>query len=51
MGVAKPERGRRVAVFEDFSQVNGRMVLAGEDGRVEVLRKSAEPTWAEPGTL
>jgi len=51
MAVIKPDAKPRQAVFEDFTQLKGRLVFAGEDGTAVELPKSAEPTWAEPGSL
>ncbi len=40
-----------LAVFEDFSQLKGRLVFVSPTGTQLELPKSLEPTWAEPSTL
>src|SRR5262245_42976720 len=51
MAVARCEDGKRVALFEDFSQLTGRLVSIDERGVRAELGKSLEPTWGDPSTL
>jgi hypothetical protein len=51
MAVVRAGLDRPLAVFEDFSQTNGHLVLADVDGVKVDLPKSSEPTWAEPKGL
>lgn len=51
MAVVQPASSRRLAVFEDFSQTNGHLLFADENGVRVDLSKSCEPTWADPKTL
>jgi hypothetical protein len=51
MAVIPAGARRRLAVFEDFSQAEGSLVLAGENGERWVFPKSLEPTWAAPSNL
>src|SRR5262249_55637206 len=51
MSVLQSRASGPVAVFEDFSQTNGPLLLVSEQDVELDLPKSSEPTWAEPGNL
>jgi hypothetical protein len=51
MAVARGTSGDRLAVLEDFSQTNGRILLVDTQGVKLDLPKSSEPTRADPGSL
>ncbi len=51
MAVLRPGNQPPVAVFEDFSSPNGRIVFVDKAGSQTVFAKSLEPTFAEPATL
>lgn len=51
MGEALDPDGRRVALFEDFTDPHGSMWLVTDGGEPEELPKSLEPTWADPAAL
>lgn len=40
-----------LAVFEDFSQLNGRLLFLDKNGLKVELPKSSEPTWADSNSL
>jgi hypothetical protein len=48
MTVVRAGVDRPLAVFEDFSQTNGHLLFADENGLKVDLPKSSEPTWADP---
>ncbi len=51
MAVLHPESKHPLAVFEDFSEFKGRILVASPSGAELELAKSLEPTWAEPASL
>src|SRR5262249_43753570 len=51
MGIIGSASGHRLAVFEDFTKLDGHQVYADEDGVLADLPKSAEPTSASAAGL
>ena len=51
MAVLRPGKQRPIAVFEDYSSPNGRILFADEEGSRTDFTKSLEPTFAEPASL
>jgi hypothetical protein len=51
MAIIPSRPGKRLAVLEDFSRLEGRLILVGEGVEGVELPKSVEPTWAEPANL
>ncbi len=51
MAVVRAPSNHRLAVFEDFTQPNGRLLFVDEEGVKVDLPKSLEPTWADPKSL
>jgi hypothetical protein len=51
MAVVRGAVGGRLAVFEDFSQTNGHLLIADTKGVKLDLPKSSEPTRADPKSL
>ncbi len=51
MAVVRGVPGGRLAVFEDFSQTNGRLLFMDANGVKLDLPKSSEPTRADPKSL
>jgi len=50
MAVVRRRSEKPLAVLEDFADLKGCLVFAGEGGQSIELPKSLEPTWAEPGS-
>ena len=51
MAVIRGSSKHRLAVFEDFTRMNGPLLFVDEAGMKLNLPKSLEPTWADPKNL